>query len=134
MRKQYSFWPGATGLDSWDVDHLIVLSRDLPVHDVPLSEIWQLDVQYWDERLTTPRAIALHVELVQQVDPRYPIILAADGRVMDGMHRVVRALLDGRDAVPAVRFREQPPPDHVDCDPERLPYPDPNPGWPLPPA
>ena len=34
MRKQYNFWPGPVGLDAWDVDRLIELSRDLPVrHD-----------------------------------------------------------------------------------------------------
>ena len=55
--------------------------------------------------------VADHVRLVQTVDPSYPIILATDGRVMDGMHRVVRALLEGRSTIAAVRFEVQPEPD-----------------------
>ncbi len=27
VRKQYHFWPGAEGLDAWDVDRLVELSR-----------------------------------------------------------------------------------------------------------
>ena len=41
---------------------------------------------------------------------------------MDGMHRVARALLDGRATLPAVRFAVQPRPDFVDCRPSELPY------------
>ena len=37
-----------------------------------------------------------HMRLVQEVDPSYPIILGVDGRVLDGMHRVARALLLGQ--------------------------------------
>lgn len=41
---------------------------------------------------------------------------------MDGMHRVARALLEGRSTITAVRFREDPEPDHRDCWPDDLPY------------
>ena len=34
---------------------------------------------------------------IEETDLEYPIILAADGRVMDGMHRVCKALLEGKD-------------------------------------
>jgi hypothetical protein len=122
VRKQYNFWPGVEGLDAWDVDRLIELSRDLPVVEVPLSEIWEIDTPYWSPPLTV-RQVAEHVRLVREVDPSFPIILGADGRVMDGMHRVVRALLEGRETIAAVRFEVQPEPDFRDCRPEDLPYP-----------
>jgi hypothetical protein len=69
------------------------------------------------------RQIAEHFRLVRDVDPSHPIILAADGRVMDGMHRVVRALLEGRTAIAAVQFDVQPEPDFRNCLPGDLPYP-----------
>ena len=122
MRKQYNFWPGENGLDAWDVDRLIELSRGLPVKDVQLSAIWEIDTPYWSQPLTV-RQIAQHVRLVRDVDPSYPIILAADGRVMDGMHRVVRALLEGQETIRAVQFETQPEPDYRNCRPEDLPYP-----------
>ena len=42
---------------------------------------------------------------------------------MDGMHRVVRAMLDGGRFIDAVRFETTPAPDHRGCQPEDLPYP-----------
>ena len=93
------------------------------MEDVPLSDIWELDTEYWGASLT-PRQVADHMRLTGQVDPSHPVILGVDGRVMDGMHRIVRALLDGRRSIPAVRFTVLPDPDFVDCDPSELPYPD----------
>jgi hypothetical protein len=41
---------------------------------------------------------------------------------MDGMHRVARALLDGRSTIAAVRFEAPLEPDYRNCRPEDLPY------------
>ena len=125
MRKQYHFWPGVDGLDAWDVDRLIELSRDLPVAEVPLSSIVEIDSTYWfdsERERPTVRRVVDHLRLVQDVDPSHPIILGHDGRVMDGMHRVARALLEQRTTIAAVRFEQHPPPDFADCHPEDLPY------------
>ena len=124
MRKQYNFWPGPVGLDAWDVDRLIELSRDLPVKHIEVASISELDAAHWSPtQALTVRQITEHFRLVREVDPSYPIILAADGRVMDGMHRVIRALLDGRTTIAAVQFEIQPEPDFRNCVPEELPYP-----------
>ena len=70
----------------------------------------------------TVRSIVDHLRLIEAVEPSWPIILGPDGRVMDGMHRVARALLEGRGSVAAVRFDVLPEPDFRDCRPEDLPY------------
>ena len=41
---------------------------------------------------------------------------------MDGMHRVARALLEGRPEITAVRLVALPVPDYQDCQPSELPY------------
>lgn len=128
MRTQYHLWPGPEGLDAWDVARLIRLSADLPVREIPLESITEVDTVYWfaegaDDRPTV-RSIVGHVRLIQDVDPSYPIILGSDGRVMDGMHRIARALLEGRRTIAAVRFPTDPEPDHRDCRPDELPYPE----------
>src|SRR5260370_12018867 len=92
MRTQYHAQPSAGGVDAWNVARLIELSRGLPVKRVALDSLRQIDTVYWTEPLTV-RQFALHVRLVQEVDPSFPIILASDGRVMSGMHRIVRPLL-----------------------------------------
>jgi hypothetical protein len=125
MRKQYHFWPGQKGLDAWDVDRLISLSRDLPIFEIPLPSLREVDTAYWSNDglgELTVRRIVDHMRLVQDVDPKYPIILGVDNRIMDGMHRVARALLAGAEVIRAVRFEDQPEPDYRNCMPEDLPY------------
>ena len=97
VRKQYYFRPSERGLLAWDVDRLIVLSRDLPRKQVLLSAIEELG-------------------FVERAPD------AADGRVMDGRHRIVRALLDGKHQVEAVQFERDPEPDFVGREPNELPY------------
>jgi hypothetical protein len=131
MRKQYHFWPGEMGLDAWDVDRLIRLSAELPVRDVPLEVIADLDTAYWFEgsqEIPTVRKVVDHLRLIQEVDPSFPIILGADGRVMDGMHRVARALLEGRMSIRAVQFAVHPEPDYRNCRPDDLGYDNPGSG------
>ena len=125
MRKQYHFWPGEHGLDAWDVDRLIELSRDFAVIEVPLASIGEVDSNYWfggGFGDPTVRRVVDHMRMVQEVDPRIPIILGVDGRVMDGMHRVARALLAGQPTIKAVQFKVNPEPDYRDCSPGELPY------------
>ena len=125
MRKQYNFWPGKHGLDAWDVDRLIELSADFPILDFPIEDIREIDTPYWsigNNSKLTARDFADHFKLMIEVDLNYPVILNVDGRVMDGMHRIVKALAAGHKTIRAVRFEYQPEPDFIDCDPERLPY------------
>jgi hypothetical protein len=125
VRKQSNVWPGEQGLDARDVDRLIRLSRDLPVHDVPLDEVTELDTDDWfrdGPMVPTVRRVIEHMKRTAEVDLSYPIILASSGRVMDGMHRVARTVLDGHAVVKAVRFVTDPEPDHRHCALEDLPY------------
>lgn len=124
MRKQYNFRPSYSGLDAWDVDNLISASSDLPVTDVALDSIADVDTDFWFNLGPTPtvRRIIDHVRLIQEADLSYPIILGSDGRVMDGMHRIARAILNGHSTITAVQFVDEPEPDYRDCSPEDLPY------------
>lgn len=124
VRKQYHFWPGRSRLDAWDVDRLIELSRNFPVIEIDPASIDELDSEYWfnEYQPATVRAVMEHVQLINQVDSAYPIILGPDGRVMDGMHRIAKAVIEGRPAIKAVRFEELPAPDFTDCQPDELSY------------
>jgi hypothetical protein len=125
MRKQYNFWPGEFGLDAWDVDRLVVLSKGLPIKEIALDSIEEIDANYWfyyGPIVPTVRRVVEHLRLVQDADLSYPIILARQGRVMDGMHRIARALLNGDTTIKAVQFEVQPDPDFRNCSPSDLPY------------
>src|SRR5262245_22968488 len=122
MRKQYYFRPSDRGLLAWDVDRLVELTARFPRRRVALREIRELD-ELWhgDEERATWRAFIDHAKLMQDADLSYPIILSASGEVMDGMHRVAKAVLEGRETIEAVQFVEDPEPDHVGRQPEELP-------------
>jgi hypothetical protein len=124
MRKQYHFWPGENGLDAWDVDRLIERSRALPSKRIALEAIEEVDTAYWfgEHEEPTVRNVVEHMRLTQAVDLSHPIILGQDGRVMDGMHRIARAMLEGHATIAAVQFPVHPEPDYRDCRPDELPY------------
>jgi hypothetical protein len=63
------------------------------------------------------RCIVEHIQLIDTADLCFPIILSSESRVMDGIHRVVKALLANRATIDAVQFTTDPEPDYIDVDP-----------------
>ncbi len=127
MRKQYHLRNSGQGLQAWDVDNLIRLTTDLKAIELPLNKIRELNEPYWYESegdSPTCKSIAGHIRLIQSTDLAYPIIICPEGRVMDGMHRVVKAFLEDRSFVLAYRLPALPKPDYIGLDPDKLPYDD----------
>lgn len=123
MRRQYFFRPSPRGLLAWDVDRLVVLSAHLPRKRVPLEQIRELDASWaGTDEAATWRGLVFHSTLIDEADVAFPIILAADGTVMDGMHRVAKTLRTGGSEIEAVQFEVDPSPDHVGLGPDDLPY------------
>ena len=91
-----------------------------------MNKIRELDEPYWygDLRKDVPtvRSIFEHIQLAVESDLNFPIILSSDGRVMDGMHRVIKALMNRDETINAVQFEIDPRPDHIDVYPEQLEY------------
>jgi hypothetical protein len=124
VRRQHHFRPGERRLDAWAVDNPIRAGADRPATEVALDSIAEVDTDDWFtfDPVPTARRIVDLVRPIREVDLSYPIILGSDGRVMDGMHRIARAMLDGRTSIEAVRFVVEPEPDLRDCSPHDLPY------------
>jgi hypothetical protein len=121
MRKQYHFRPGPAGLRAWDVDRLVSMSKHLIPQLVPIADIREVDETYWGATMTC-RQVADHARLIQEADLTFPVILSSDGRISDGMHRVLKAILVGRSHISVLRFSSDPIPDYVGVDPNDLPY------------
>lgn len=94
------------GRHSWSVPRLFELARELPVMDVPLNH---LSLYYTYEKLTL-REMVMHMKAVNAADLDKPIILDEDGELMDGRHRLMKAMLTGAETIRAVRFDENPAP------------------------
>jgi len=124
MRKQYHFRLSEKGLLAWDVDRLIEQAKDLEILRVALAEIKELEEPYWFAHGDKPtcRRIVEHIQLIEASDLKFPVILSSDGGIMDGMHRVAKALLRGDKTIDAKKFLKTPEPDFVGVDPEELPY------------
>ena len=125
IRPQYHFRRTEEGLCAWNVRRLIELSKNLPVNMVSASSFSELDEDHWYSHGTvspTCRSILEHLKLIEDCDLAHPVILDENGRVMDGMHRICKAVMQGIERIPAVQFVADPKPDYIDCDPEELPY------------
>jgi len=123
VRKQYYFRPSPRGLLAWDVDRLVELSRHLPRKSIPITTIRELgEPCESDDAPLTWRGMVEHMKLIEAADLSFPIILSANGDIMDGRHRVAKAAWQGRTEIQAVQFERDPEPDHVGLGPEELPY------------
>lgn len=95
-------------------ENLWAAAKDLPVYRVKIDEIPELDEDCWFEgRAPSCREVAEHARRIRAADLAFPVIFSADGRLMDGGHRIARAWLEGWREVGAVRFAIDPAPDWI---------------------
>ena len=90
----------------WTVARLIMLSKDLEVFEIPLNH---LNVYNTYGELSL-RKMVMHMNAVNDADLSRPIILDEDGELMDGRHRIMKAMLNGEKTIKAVRFDKNPDP------------------------
>lgn len=95
----------------WVVANLIEHARGLTPFDLPLAAL-NSGSSVWDP-VTSAYSLAKEMRRVLDVDTSHPVILDQDGFIMDGWHRVARALIDGAATIKAVRFDETPPHDYI---------------------
>ena len=100
----------------WYTERLWKLAKDLPEYEADVEQFEELDRDCWfgEGRNPTIREIAGHCQRINEADLRIPVIINDNGRLMDGGHRLARALLEGRKAVKAVKFAEMPEPDEIE--------------------
>ena len=80
----------------WEVGRLIKLSTELKPFDKPIDSFREWGFWVWETDITLDTLIE-HIERIQDADLTKPVILTADGWIMDGAHRLVKARLEGHD-------------------------------------
>ena len=95
----------------WTVTNLVARAKDIETFDLPLAAIYA-GVDVWTPT-GSAYGMAFHMRRALDVDTSYPIILCEEGFIMDGWHRVLRALIDGKATIKAVRFPKTPPHDYL---------------------
>ncbi len=101
----------SAGDDVWMVSELIAASADLPVFDLPVAGLF-IGSQVWGDS-KTPKNLARHIKRVLEADLSYPVIMDEEGFIMDGWHRVTKALVEGISTIKAVRFPKNPEPSYT---------------------
>jgi hypothetical protein len=94
------------GKHIWSVARLFELSRELEPFEIPLIH---MNI-YHNFGVINLREMVGHFKSITDADLNYPIILDEDGEIMDGRHRLMKALMEGKETIKAVRFSENPKP------------------------
>lgn len=109
-------WVAPDGTDEcWEVSVLWEAAKGLTPETVDLTtldETTELNLWICHWRDTTHPKMVPELARIEAADLSYPVILHPAGWLMDGCHRVARALMTGRTTVQAVRFTPEtlPPP------------------------
>lgn len=97
------------GKKRYVINNLIAQAKDLPVQEMPLEHLCLYGLH---PKIKSMRAWVGHMKSVLEADLDYPIILDDEGYVMDGRHRIAKALLEGHETIKFVRFEQTPSEDY----------------------
>lgn len=90
------------------VARLVDDAKDLPVFDVPLAAL-DLTGEIW--KGASMQLLAFHVRRCMDADLSHPILIAWDGSIADGRHRIIKAIAQGKRTILARRMTWRPEPD-----------------------
>ena len=101
------------GSDWWYIPTLIAHIKENYVVEIDL-DLASIDLSVMPWGCKSILQFIQHTIGVQSVDFKYPVILSPGGWVMNGWHRVVKGILEGKQTIKAVRIFELPPCDGTD--------------------
>ncbi|MGB5243740.1 MAG: hypothetical protein WBN28_14035 [Lutimonas sp.] len=124
MRRQYHLVPTEKGFNAWDVDNLIELTKNFEIIEVEVMELIETNKYHWyqGDNLPTVKSIFEHMKLVEECSLEFPIIISAEGKIMDGMHRVGKAYINNIKHIKAFKFKITPEADYYNVNPDDLCY------------
>jgi hypothetical protein len=122
------------GDDTYDVYRLIEHAESLPVETVSIHLLndnkqnicWDDDQKQmispsvvleaigssrpvdWDILIRTHPNLTEHLQKVRDANLQYPLLVFGEKELLDGMHRLVRAWIDGVDSIKIKRFTAMP--------------------------
>ena len=90
----------------WKTKTLIEKAKYLQIFQFPIKSVSLKESLSW--KLETIEDFCSHLNHVRKADLTKPIILAEDGCVMHGKHKVMKAICYGVTHIPAKQFRLTP--------------------------
>lgn len=95
----------------WKVSTLIGAANILDTSKFYLDQVSTAYPITW--HMNNVNDVMVHLDRILKADLSVPIILRADGCVMNGWHRIIKAMSEGKKYVLAKRFTKDPKPDFV---------------------
>lgn len=99
------------GKNKYIINNLHARANELTPKEMPMEHLNIYDLKVGD---STVKDFTKHMRAVMDTDLDYPIILDDEGYVMDGRHRIVKALFEGATHIKFVRFKKTPEPDYYE--------------------
>lgn len=101
-----------SGKKYWSNETLFKAAKGIKPYDLQLSAL-DLDVEVWKDS-SDIAAYLFHINRTNNADLSYPIIQHPNGYIVDGWHRVCKAILMGNSTIKCVRLDKMPLPDRED--------------------
>ena len=89
----------------YSVSELIMAAKDLEPFELKVRDIF---ADYAAPNGNSLMSFVEHCKTTLEADFAYPIILSPCNFILDGKHRLARAIIEGRETITAVRFEEMP--------------------------
>lgn len=99
----------------WSVKNLWEQSANLEIFDYEIAQFNGYDKDVWFGNHESPTLLNIlkHYKKIENANFDKPIIISNNGTVLDGVHRICKAYLEGRKTIPAVKFENDPTPDKI---------------------
>lgn len=97
----------------WKVDDLWQLAKSLPVEHLPVEMFTdQLEGTCWTEGDddVTPQWVLGHTRRILGANDKFPILVNENNIIVDGIHRLCKAVLEGKETVSIQRLEALPEP------------------------
>jgi hypothetical protein len=102
-------------IKAWRVDRLKAAAKDIEATEMELAKL-QPELRIWfgeEAGLVKLAELVPHLARIEAADTSVPIIVFDENRIVDGAHRFVRALLEGKTSIPSKLISAPPLPDLV---------------------
>ena len=78
---------------------------NLPVQEIRIDQVW---MGYFAPCANTLRSFLEHLRMVNEADLSYPIIFNQDMDLIDGKHRLCKAIYEGHETIKYYKFDKDP--------------------------
>ena len=103
----------SNGKSVWQIEDLWNAVEGMPVHHMPVELfVEQLQGTCWTQgdETVTPNWVLSHTRRILGADLEYPMIIDSEGIILDGIHRLCKAVIEGRETVAVQRIVLMPDP------------------------